>query len=813
MKNYHNFKSAIKYLVLIITAIVAATFIATFGFNAMHTLPAPIAIILVILIDISIAIGLWMAMTNIMDKTYHKIKETADKIANGKDISLDIETDKADSIWYSFIEISNLISWYKGIIDAVPFPIHVTDNDMNWTYMNKSFEKLMIENGVIRQRKDGYGKACCNAGANICNTENCGIKQLLKGNSESYFDWYGMNCKQNTSYLKNKNGENIGFIEVITDLTSLIKVNSYRREAIEDLSKNLDILANGNLDVDFNIKEADKYTTEARENFVVISNHLSKLKDTLRYMTDDVQMLVSSAKAGKLDARADVKRHKGCFANLIEGINQTLEIIEKPLNEARKILAKITVNDYTQHMEGEYEGTFHDFAEAINQVRQRLLSIQDSVERIGRGDTSRLEEFQKIGKRSENDKMMVSISTAMLAIRELINQADILATATLNGHLDVRGDENKFEGGYKDIIKGMNNTMKAIAAPIEEASSVMQEMARGNLTVSMDGDYKGDYNNIKQSLNTTIVSFNNILNDISSAASQVASGSNQVSNSAQSLSQGSMEQASSIEELTASIEEISTQTKQNANHADDASKISLSAKNDAIHGNEQMHEMCRAMEDINESSTNISKIIKVIDDIAFQTNILALNAAVEAARAGQHGKGFAVVAEEVRTLAARSANAAKETTSLIEGSIQRVNAGTKIANDTAQALVEIVNGVEKATTLVGDIAQASNEQASGIEQINQGIMQVSKVTQMNSATSEESAAASQELFSQAEMLNSQVSRFTLRKTDYSDQNINGTNLSAYNTPVKEDQHYESAADTISRKQAAKNIVLDEFSKY
>jgi methyl-accepting chemotaxis protein len=304
---------------------------------------------------------------------------------------------------------------------------------------------------------------------------------------------------------------------------------------------------------------------------------------------------------------------------------------------------------------------------------------------------------------------------------------------------------------------------RIIGKPIRALVIEANKIADGDLNVAINVSTNDEVGQLGKAFEIMSDNLNNIMSNINEAAIQVASGSKQLSNSSQILSQGATEQASSIEELTASMEEVAEQTNQNAKNANQANMLVEKAKANALQGNEQMKEMLGAMDEINSSSANISKIIKVIDDIAFQTNILALNAAVEAARAGQHGKGFAVVAEEVRNLAARSANAAKETTDMIESSIKKVEGGTKTANQTADALRMIVDGISKVADLVGNIALASDEQSKGITQINQGIMQVSAVVQTNSATSEESAAASEELASQADLLNDQVSRFKLRR--------------------------------------------------
>lgn len=350
---------------------------------------------------------------------------------------------------------------------------------------------------------------------------------------------------------------------------------------------------------------------------------------------------------------------------------------------------------------------------------------------------------------------LVIIMSITKPISKLSEAAEELALGNVNVNVDTNS---------KDEIGKLMMSFARMIASIREQAQAVEMVAGGDLTVEVKVRSENDL--LGKKLQEMIERNNEILTSINTAADQVASGSKQVSDSSIALSQGATEQASSVEELTASLEEISTQTKQNAQNADEANKLAADSKNSALQGNEQMQDMLGAMREINESSSNISKIIKVIDEIAFQTNILALNAAVEAARAGQHGKGFAVVAEEVRNLAARSANAAKETTDMIEGSINKVQEGTRIADQTAEALQSIVGDIEKVANLVGDIAMASTEQAAAITQINQGISQVSQVIQTNSATSEESAAASEELSSQAGLLKQQVAQFNLKRTSY-----------------------------------------------
>lgn len=434
----------------------------------------------------------------------------------------------------------------------------------------------------------------------------------------------------------------------------------------------------------------------------------------------------------------------------------------RPIKELTKVADKLALGDIEVNISASTKDEIGDLMNSFGKMVANIRAQAYAAERIAAGDlTTQLEV------KSDNDILSKKLNMMIGNLKALVTDANNLEIAALEGKFNTRADASKHQGDYRNIISGVNKTLDALIDPVKEASSVLQEMAKNNLQISVKGHYKGNLAEIANALNNTINSFNEVLGDINTASEQVAAGSKQVADSSISLSQGATEQASSVEELTVTLEEISIQTKLNAQNASQANNLAESVKTNALQGNIQMKEMLEAMKEINDASSNISKIIKAIDEIAFQTNILALNAAVEAARAGQHGKGFAVVAEEVRNLAARSANAAKETTDMIEGSMKKVEGGTKIANNTAAALNEIVEGVEKVNSLISNISLASNEQASSIAQVSQGITQVSNVVQNNSAAAEEIASSSEELSSQAEFLRDSVNKFKLKKINAS----------------------------------------------
>ncbi len=351
--------------------------------------------------------------------------------------------------------------------------------------------------------------------------------------------------------------------------------------------------------------------------------------------------------------------------------------------------------------------------------------------------------------------IITSISIVVCrSIRLSLKHLNEAAGEIARGNVDVELHKRR-----NDEFGELVDAFQAVVDNIRRESLITEEVANGNLLIDVEPASEKDALGI--ALKDMVEKNHMTLSHITDASLQVSTSSSEVANASEALAQGSTEQASAIEQITASISDVAGKTKENAQEASNAAELVEHALDNVHRGNDQMGEMMNAMRDINDASESISKIIKVIDDIAFQTNILALNAAVEAARAGEAGKGFAVVAEEVRNLAAKSATAASETAELIEDSIHKVNAGSKIASETANALAEITSAVEESEGIILGISEASNYQATAIAQINQAIDQVSQVVQNNSATSEECAAASIELSNQATRMQELLSTYHL----------------------------------------------------
>lgn len=486
---------------------------------------------------------------------------------------------------------------------------------------------------------------------------------------------------------------------------------SFRRmqENLKIKAHTADAIASGNLAV--------ASTTLSDED--MLGRALDKMRRNIESLIVEVNTLTSAAAQGRLDVRGNTASFEGGYFEIVQGLNATLDAVVGPMTVTADYINRISQGDIPPKITDDYSGAY--------------------------------------------DALKQSLNTCIESIGILVEEVGVTIRAANQGNLSVRSNPDRTQGVYRKILRGLNDTLDAVILPVNEAAVVLGEMADGSLTGEVKGDYKGEHSRIKNAVNTTLETLNAILMQIDEAVEQVASGSREVSDSAQALSQGASEQASSLEEITSSMIEIGDQTRKNAENAREASQLAESSRKAAEQGNLRMQDMLKAMVDINHSSREVSRIIKVIDEIAFQTNLLALNAAVEAARAGVHGKGFAVVAGEVRNLAQRSAKAARETTELIEGSAQRVNGGAMIAEQTAKALEEIVAEVVKVTQLVGEIAEDSKEQSSGINQVNSALSQIDRVTQANTSTAEESAAAAEELSSQAAHVRTMIDQFRLKR--------------------------------------------------
>jgi methyl-accepting chemotaxis protein len=550
----------------------------------------------------------------------------------------------------------------------------------------------------------------------------------------------------------------IALLTLVTALISIIVASflaSHISKKVSTLSANARKIADGYLDVNVATNDTDELG--------VLSRDIAKIANTLKIITSDINQLGVNQANGVISASLEANKYNGGFKEMVVSINSTIKILTEDNLEILRFIEKLSHGDFNAKMK-DYPGEKSIINTYTNNMKKNLISV----------DTE---------------------------ILSLINSAN-------NGNLTYRASTDNFDGGWLNMISGLNSLMASVFTPINEIIAVLLEIskgdfettitsdykgdfgiiknalnstsdtlkkyisqiaisldkiAHGDLNVSIDDDYVGEFVQIKEAINTISDKLSSVFTDFNSSALQVLDGSKQVAESSMLLAEGSISQSNSIQILNKNIDSVGQQIFMSSERTREVDELSTLSKSNVDIGNKAMKSMLTSMNDIEHSSNNISKIIKVIDDIAFQTNLLALNAAVEAARAGTHGKGFAVVAEEVRNLASRSQNAAKETTALIEHSILAVKDGSRLAISTDEALTEIIDSIEKMSDIIISISDLSKEQLLSVSEISDGILQISAVVEKNSASSEESASASEELSSQAEVLRQLISSFKLKK--------------------------------------------------
>jgi methyl-accepting chemotaxis protein len=350
---------------------------------------------------------------------------------------------------------------------------------------------------------------------------------------------------------------------------------------------------------------------------------------------------------------------------------------------------------------------------------------------------------------------------ALGILRNVITETARIGDATARGELDARGQAERFEGEFRTLVTSVNGALDSALAPVTATRDALERVAARDLSARVSGNYAGDHARLRDAFNTAIESVSEALSEVSASSDQVSSAASQIAAGSTALAQGTSSQASSIEEITASLEETGSMTVQNAGNAVEARALTEQVRASATQGVDAMKSLSAAMEKITVSAESTAKIVKTIDEIAFQTNLLALNAAVEAARAGDAGRGFAVVAEEVRSLALRSAEAARTTSGLIEESVRNTAEGAALTKQVVVQLDEIDRGANRVSSVVAEIAAASDQQKQGVAQITQAVDHVNGVTQQAAANAEESASAAEELAAQASVMRSLVEQFTL----------------------------------------------------
>jgi methyl-accepting chemotaxis protein len=640
--------------------------------------------------------------------------------------------------------------------------------------MLKYYRNLQIQQKIIASFAVILAVVLILAICNITNlTRISSISKELKENEYlAYKD--GSSLQENFSKLSDSLTEAIGFsdtgkLQRAEELakTSAATMSHLKKVAAGDSAEISEIEAQytgyfalGKKIVSSLVDQKDAGSVSA--NLTEFGNQGNRLRERLKKFTELKDKTFDNGMGGVVDTA-------GFYANLTIGIGLGTILlagvlaltlgrsIGRPLQKIAHVAEKVAVGDLTVQVDAirsnDEVGTL---SKSFQSLVQYIQGLSSAIEGLSKNDLS-----VNIQPKSPQDALSLNIQTTIQTLRDLAEETKNMTRFALEGNLSQRGDASKFQGVYADVVNGMNTTFEAVVSPFNETAVVLEKLADHDLTARVRGNYKGDFERIKQAMNTASDNLQQALSQVSSASGQITGVSGQISSSSQSLSSSATAQASSLEEVSSSLQEMSSMTKQNASNAKEARSLSEGTRSTAAKGVDSMQRLSEAINKIKASSDSTAKIVKTIDEIAFQTNLLALNAAVEAARAGDAGKGFAVVAEEVRNLAMRSAEAAKNTSNLIEESVKNAEGGVSINQEVLSNLREINEQVNKVSEVMAEIASASDQQSQGIDQITTSVSQMSDMTQQNAANSQESAASAVELDNLAHKMQKMVDAFNL----------------------------------------------------
>ncbi|RXR02624.1 methyl-accepting chemotaxis protein [Pseudoxanthomonas composti] len=433
-------------------------------------------------------------------------------------------------------------------------------------------------------------------------------------------------------------------------------------------------------------------------------------------------------------------------------------------SETSRMIELHADKDMSHRMPEDFPGVYGELAQGVNTMMfEHLDAIGDAIgvlQEYASGDLRR-DARRLPGSRATLHESMDAAKASLLAINTEIKR---LAASAADGDFTARGDEAAFQHDFRVMVSDLNRLMATADSSLGAVSSLLRAIAAGDLTQRMEGDFHGVFAAMRDDANATVAQLTDIVGRIQHASGAINLAASEIVSGNDDLSRRTEQQAANLEETAASMEELTSTVRQNAEHARQANQLAVGAAQVAASGGAVVGQVVETMGEIEASSRKIADIISVIDGIAFQTNILALNAAVEAARAGEQGRGFAVVASEVRTLAQRSANAAKEIKGLIEDSVSKVSDGSALAGQAGKTMEELVSSVQRVTDIMGEISAASQEQAAGIEQVNQTVVQMDETTQQNAALVEEASAAARAMEEQAEHLGQAIAAFKLEQS-------------------------------------------------